>query len=146
MDNVSVLTANHAESEAIKFLEPLEDYVRVIGSIKSAIQQRTDKKNAYLGSLADVEAKSNAHRKLIGVAGKEAQAKQKEEAVQSAQEASDAAKQEFEKVTERLLTEYELFKVYKANDLKQYIADYIKLQVKCNIVMLFRCTNPLFLD
>ncbi len=83
----------------------------------------------YLASLADVEAKSNAHRKLIGVAGKEAQAKQKEEAVQTAQETADASKLEFEKVTERLLTEFELFKVYKANDLKQYISDFVKLQV-----------------
>lgn len=117
----------------MKFLEPLEDYVRVIASIKSAISQRTEKKNSYLASLADVEAKSNAHRKLIGVAGKETQAKQKEDAVQMAQEASDVAKQEFEKVTERLLTEFELFKVYKANDLKQYVVDFVKLQVSAQL-------------
>ena len=128
IDAVSALTTSHAEAETQKFLEPLEDYTRIINSIKNAMNQRQEKKAAYLNAIADVEAKNNAHRKLM-VAGKEAQAKVKEQAVQSAQEACDAAKIEFEKVTERLLTEFEMFKIHKASDIRQIIVDFVSLQV-----------------
>jgi hypothetical protein len=113
----------------LQFFEPLDDYLRVVNSIKSAVQQRIDKKSIYLSSLVDVEAKSNAYRKLSGVAGKETQANVKEEAVKVAQEHSDLAKAKFEKVTERLLNEFESFKVNKAMDLKKCMIDYIELQV-----------------
>ena len=129
IDSISALTSSHAESEAQKFVEPLEDYTRVINSIKHAMNQRQDKKAAYLHAIVDVESKNNALRKLQ-VAGKDAQAKAKEQSVQSAQEACDAAKAEFEKVTDRLVTEFEMFKIHKAADLRQIIVDFVSLQVR----------------
>lgn len=128
IDSISALTSSHAEAETQKFVEPLEDYTRVINSIKHAMSQRQDKKSAYLHAIVDVESKNNALRKLQ-VAGKDAQAKAKEQSVQSAQEACDAAKAEFEKVTDRLVTEFEMFKIHKAADLRQIIVDFVSLQV-----------------
>jgi hypothetical protein len=42
----------------------------MISSIKYAMQQRADKKNAYLLAVNDVEAKKSAHSKIAGIPGK----------------------------------------------------------------------------
>jgi hypothetical protein len=83
-----------------------------------------------MNCMIDVEAKTAAFRKLQGVAGKEAQAEQKEQAVSAAQDGADAAKLEFEKVSERLLTEFELFKNQKAFDIKEMMTNFVNLQVR----------------
>ena len=51
--------------------EPLAEYVRLIASVKNALQQRTDRKTEYLSALTDVEAKQIAHNKLAVAGGKE---------------------------------------------------------------------------
>lgn len=134
VDSLSVAASSHAEQEAIKLLEPLEEYARMLTSIKYAMQQRTDKKSAYVNAMGDLEAKQNAYKKLLGVPGKESQAAQKEAAVQAAQEATDAAKLEFEKVSERLLAEFETFKTQKASDMKEILLNFVTLQVICYMV------------
>lgn len=118
-----------AENEVIKLVEPLEEYSRMLQSIKLAMQQRAAKKTAYINSLIDVEAKTQAFKKLQGVSGKESQAEQKEQAVSVAQDVADNAKVEFEKVSERLLTEFELFKNQKAFDIKEIMTNFVNLQV-----------------
>lgn len=132
VDSLSVAASSHAEQEAIKLLEPLEEYARMLTSIKYAMQQRTDKKSAYVNAMGDLEAKQNAYKKLLGVPGKESQAAQKEAAVQAAQEATDAAKLEFEKVSERLLAEFETFKTQKASDMKEILLNFVTLQIEFN--------------
>lgn len=128
-DNLADAASSHAEQEAIKLLEPLEEYARMLNSIKAAMQQRQDKKTAYMNAMGDVEAKSNAYKKVLGVPGKESQAATKENAVNSAQENANAAKDEFEKVSERLLAEFEMFKNQKALDIKEIVMGFINLQV-----------------
>mmetsp|Transcript_19608 Transcript_19608/g.33300 ORF Transcript_19608/g.33300 Transcript_19608/m.33300 type:complete len:512 (+) Transcript_19608:61-1596(+) len=123
---------NFAEMEVVRLVEPLEEYSRMLYSIKGAMQQRLNKKNAYLSSMIDVEAKQNAYRKVLGVPGKEALVEVKEQAVANAQKAADNAKSDFEKVSERLLTEFELFKNQKAIDIKQIISSFVDLQVEFN--------------
>lgn len=54
--------------------EPLGEYVRLIVSVKNALQQRQDKKADYLASLTDVEAKQIAHNKIALSPAKEDQA------------------------------------------------------------------------
>lgn len=132
IDSVSSATSSHVESEIIKFLEPIEEYLRYIVSIKAAVQARTDKKNAFISSLSDVDSKQNSYRKLIGVPGKEAQLKQKESLVQQAQSHSDECKKTYESVTDKLLYEYEQFKEQKAEDIKQTLLNFIKLQIEYN--------------
>lgn len=129
MEQIFSLSEKHAETETINFLEPLQEYSRMLSSIKSAVGQRQDKKNLYVHALGDVEAKQAAHRKVMGVSGKEAQAKAKEQAVINAQEACDHARKEFERVTERLLTEFDKFKAQKAADLKETLLNFASSQV-----------------
>lgn len=129
LDSLSSTTASQAEAETIKFLETIDEYARMIGSIKSAIHQRQLKKDSYLQSMADLEAKQSAYRKLVGAPGKESQAKVKEQQMQSAQEVFDGAKLEYEKVTERLLSEFEAFKAQRALDMKEIMVDFVSLQV-----------------
>ena len=128
-DNLAGSAHTFAEAEVIKLVEPLEEYTRMLQSIKTAIGQRNTKKFAYVNCLIDVEAKTQAYQKLQGVPGKEAQAEQKQQAVTTAQDGADAAKAEFEKVSERLLTEFELFKNQKAFDIKEIMTNFVNLQV-----------------
>ncbi|KAJ1433311.1 Vps5 C terminal like-domain-containing protein [Ochromonadaceae sp. CCMP2298] len=129
---LSSSSQSFAEDEVVKLVEPLEEYSRMLLSIKSAMQQRQNKKNAYLNCMVDVEAKQNAYRKLLGVPGKEGQVEAKEAAVVVAQRTADAGKVEFEKVSERLLTEFEVFKNQQAIDIKQIIIDFVNLQIDFN--------------
>ena len=48
--------------------------MRLIASVKTALQQRQDKKDQYLSSLTDVEAKQIAHNKIALATAKEDQA------------------------------------------------------------------------
>ena len=135
LDSLSSVTSQHAEAETVKFLESIDEYARMVGSIKTAIQQRQIRKDSYFQAMVDLETKQTAHRKLVGIPGKENQLRSKEQAAQLAQEHFDAAKVEFEKVTERLLVEFEIFKSQRALDMKEIMVDFITLQVTiCPIV------------
>lgn len=129
-DSLAGSAHTFAEAEVVKLVEPLEEYTRMLQSIKLAMQQRTAKKAAYMSCLLDVETKTLAYKKLLGVPGKETQTEQKEQAVSAAQDGADAAKLEFEKVSERLLTEFELFKNQKAFDIKEIMTNFVNLQVR----------------
>jgi predicted enzyme involved in methoxymalonyl-ACP biosynthesis len=129
LDSLSALASAHAEAEAIKFLEPMDEYSRMIASIKTAMSQRQSKKDSYVLAMNDYESKQASYRKLVGVPGKEAQAKQKEQAMDTAKEAYENAKTEYERVTERLLIEFESFKSQRSLDMKEIVVDFISLQV-----------------
>jgi len=143
-DTLSGNSHTFAEAEVVKLVEPLEEYSRMLNSIKLAMQQRASKKSAYLACLVDVEAKTNAFKKIQGVPGKESQAETKEQAVCTAQDAADAAKVEFEKVSERLLTEFELFKNQKAFDIKEIMCNFINLQVNKLTSVVVLTISPFF--
>lgn len=129
-DALSVSASGHAEQEAIKLLEPMEEYARILASIKTAMQQRQEKKASYMAALSDLESRRAAHSKLMGVPGKEAQATAKEALVKAAEEGTDLARADFEKVSERLLGEFETFKSQKAHDMKDIILSFVTLQVR----------------
>lgn len=70
-DSLSVLSAEQAEMENEKFENPLIDYIRIIGSVKAALQQRKDKLVSYSAATSELAAKKIALQKIQGVAGKE---------------------------------------------------------------------------
>jgi hypothetical protein len=144
IDALSTLSAAHAESESIKFLEPMDEYARMINSIKHAIHQRQIKKDIYLSSLADFESKQSAYRKLVGIPGKESQAKAKEQSMTAAKEVYEAAKVEFEKVSERLLFEFDCFKSQRAVEMREIIVDFVSLQVPNYILQCFSSQRTIF--
>lgn len=129
VDNLSKITVDYVEEEVIKLVEPIAEYTRYLSSIKHAMTQRQEKKNAYINCIMDLESKQNSYQKLLATPGKEAQAQAKEAQVSSSQFATDNAKLDFEKVSERLLLEFEVFKSQKSNDLRDIIADFINIQV-----------------
>ena len=55
---------SHSEKESEQFLEPLEEYSRLIASIKTTLQQRQQKKATYLAATQDLDAKTMASKKL----------------------------------------------------------------------------------
>ena len=126
---LSTTTQRHAEAETIKLAEPLEEYTRMMSSIKTAINQRQIKKQDYITCLIDLECKQNSYRKSKDIPGKELQANNKEILVNTAQIATESSKLEFEKISEKLLNEFEIFKNQKAVDFKEIILNFVNLQV-----------------
>ena len=61
---ISALQLSHSEKESEQFLEPLEEYSRLIASIKTTLQQRQQKKATYLAAIQDLDAKTMASKKL----------------------------------------------------------------------------------
>jgi len=132
LDGLFTAALAHAESEATELEEPMEEYSRYTASVKAAIQQRTDKKGAYVDALKDLEVKQAAYNKLLSAPGKEKEVAVKQESVEKAQRLADTAKQEFESVSERLLMEFENFKSQKSNDIRSIVLSFVNLQIEYN--------------
>lgn len=129
-DGVSVLNATRAEANTLQLLEPMDEYLRLVQSVQNALQQRKDKKNAYVDSLTDLEVKQNAYNKMSTQPGKEDQARQKQEQVVLAQSKADQLKIEYDQCTEKLLAEFETFKYQKAVDFRSIIIKFVESQIE----------------
>jgi sorting nexin-1/2 len=128
-DQLSTLASENAEAEAVHLEEPLEEYVRLLAAVKAALKRRQEKKSIHLNAIADLDSKQTAYNKLLGAAGKEEQATAKLVQVERCHEHVDKTKVEYEEVSENLLIEFERFKLEKAEDIKQILLNYVKLQV-----------------
>ena len=71
VDGLAATAAIHAETQCSDLQEPFDEYTRLIASVKLALQQRADKKIAYLDALTDVEVKQIAHNRVAVVTGNE---------------------------------------------------------------------------
>lgn len=131
-DQLSVLATENSEAESILLDEPLEEYVRLLNSVKIAMKRRQEKKNVYVDAILDLEAKQAAYNKVLGVAGKEESANSKLVLVEKSQSLVDTSKIEYEEVSERLLEEFDRFKREKAEDMKLILLNYVNLQVQFN--------------
>jgi sorting nexin-1/2 len=129
-DQLSVLATENAEAEAVHLEEPLEEYVRLLGSVKAALKRRQEKKSIHLNAIADLDSKQSAYNKLLGAPGKEDQATSKLVQVERCREQVEKSKAEYEDVSENLLIEFERFKLEKAEDIKQILLNYVRLQVR----------------
>lgn len=109
--------------------EPLEEYVRLLAAVKAALRRRQEKKSQHLHAIADLDAKQSAYNKLLGVTGKEDQATSKLVQVERCREQVDSSREVYQDVSENLLVEFERFKLEKAEDIKQILLNYVKLQV-----------------
>lgn len=129
-DKVSVTTNQTASYLDVNFLEPLEEYLRFVVSVRAALAQRQEKRNSYVDAMTDLEVKQNAYNKIIGVPGKEDQASLKQQQVVKAQSTCDTAKTEFDDVTARLIKEFDDFKNQKAKDFRNIIVKFVEAQVR----------------
>lgn len=131
-DVLSVMTAEHAEREGHDFEDPLQDYIRMIHSVKLALNKRAEKRRIYSQSIADVSNKQHVVNKTKGVMGNEEKSYQADVALQMAQEHSNNAREEFATVSQRVLREVDRFKREKADDMRATVMDYITLQIEYN--------------
>lgn len=131
-DKLSVLAAEQAEREMTQFEEPLQDYIKTIHSVKLALQRRHEKRLTYSTCLADTESKQQQLYKLRSQLGSEAKAYSVEMGLRRAQEAADAARDDFCACSQRVLREVDRFKREKAEDMRRTVLDYINLQVEYN--------------
>lgn len=132
VDLISVSGTEHAEAEVTRLQEPLEEYVRMVGSVKAAMAVRQERKAGYIAILTDLAVKQAAYQKLLGTPGKEEQAAAKEEAVKAAERSAEQAKVEFEQITQRLLKDFETFKSQKASDIQEILLNFVNLQIDFN--------------
>lgn len=131
-DRLSVLSAEQAEKEMAQFEEPLQDYIKVIHAVKLALHRRHEKRLTYSTCLAEVQSKQNQLVKLRAQIGAEAKAYTVEMSLRRAQEACQAAQEDFAAVSQRVLREVDRFKREKAEDMRRTVLDYINLQVEYN--------------
>lgn len=129
MEQVSNVYSSLSDAELEKFAELVDEYARLLLNVKAAIGQRNDKKNAYILAMTDVDAKGASLRKAQS-SGKDASSK--EQAVTNAEAMRDATKADFERVTDRLLREFDVFKVRSQQEWKNLLASYVEFQLEHN--------------
>ncbi|CAM9090297.1 unnamed protein product [Chrysoparadoxa australica] len=127
-DDVSVSSKKQAIREEEQFTEPLQEYCRFVAALKVALAKRGEKRITYLTAAHDLEAKKAAQSKLVGVAGKEEKLEAAEAAATAAQAAVEAAKNDFEVVSSRVIREFERFKTDKATFMKGLVLDFVNIQ------------------
>jgi hypothetical protein len=128
IDRVSTETMTHGENEQINVEEALEEYVRLVGSVKAALSRRADKRSTYVNALTNLEVKQFEYNKLLSTPGKEDKASAKQQQLQQAQSTADKEKQEFEDISKQILLEVDAFSAKKVIDVKDIFYKLIQLE------------------
>lgn len=131
VSDISVTATSNAETEAIELEEPLDEYVRLMNSVKNAIKHRQNKKESYREALTDLEVKQAAYNKLR-VSGKTDQLESKRQQVETSQANVEKIKKEFEDISDKFLVEYNNFMETTAIEIKQILHNYAKMQLEYN--------------
>ncbi len=131
-DRLSVLSAEHADQEAMNFEDPLVDTIKMIHSVKLALHKRHEKRLTYSTCLQDVESKQSQLAKLRAQIGMEAKAYATEMSLRRAQDAAEVAREDFASVSQRVLREVDRFKRESTEDMRRTVLEYIQLQVEYN--------------
>jgi len=131
-DNLSALSLEHAEKEIRQFEEPLQDYIKMIHSVKVALHRRHEKRLSYSTCLSEVDAKQQSLNKLRSQLGNEAKAYQMEGYLREAHNACNLAREDFMIVSQRVLREVDRFKGEKADEMRNTVHNYILLQISYN--------------
>lgn len=131
-DRLSVLSAEHADREASGFEDPLVDMIKMIHSVKVALQKRHEKRLTYSTCLQEVDSKQHSLAKYRAQIGMEAKAYGTEMSLRKAQENAELARDDFATVSQRVLREVDRFKRETASDMRRTVLEYIQLQVEYN--------------
>lgn len=131
-DGLSTLSMDHADKEMMKFETPLKDYIKTINGVKLALQKRHEKRLTYTTCLSEVATKRANFARLRSMPGAEARAYGSEMSLKRGEAASEAAKEEFIIVSQRVLREVDRFKRENGVSMKRTVLDYITLQIEYN--------------
>jgi sorting nexin-1/2 len=140
-EGLSVLVNLQAEQEQVKFLEPIEDYVRLVSAAKQALSVRIKTALAYEYALGDLIIKKSTREKMTP---DDSRIMLADSDITEAQRRAESAKTDFEMVTDRVLKEIERFKREKSQDFKALILHYVQLQIDHNqaVEMLWKGVLP----
>ena len=127
-DQLSVTSTEFSEAESLQLEEPIQEYFRLVGSVKSTITRRQNKKSIYINAISDLESKQLSYTKVLSVGGKEDIAAKKQKDIEQAQVYMEITKNDLDTVTDLLLNEFEKFKSEKAADIKALLANFAKMQ------------------
>lgn len=133
-DQLSVLSAEHADLESSQFEDPLVDMIKMIHAVKLALHKRHEKRLTYSTCLQEVEYKNsqlNKIRSQLGM-GMEAKAYSAEMSLRRAQENAEIARDQFATVSQRVLREVDRFKRETTEDMRLTVLEYIRMQVEYN--------------
>jgi len=131
-DGLSTLSMDHADKEMMKFETPLKEYIKTIYAVKLALQRRHEKRLTYTTCLSEVATKRASFARLRSMPGAEARAYGSEMSLKRGEAASEAAKEEFIIVSQRVLREVDRFKRENGASMKRTVLDYITLQIEYN--------------
>lgn len=119
-----------ATEEVRDFEEPLEEYVRFTESVQDALKRREANRTDYINALTDHHAKDQSYQKVLGVPGKDSDAKSKQEKVVAAQAVVDKTKQDLDDCSNTLIKNFDNFKQTKAYDFKSIFGKLIQIQLE----------------
>ena len=131
--NLAPIVTDAVESAVQKLEEPLNDHVRILHSVRAALQKRHDRRLTYTTALGTVTNKHAILNKLKGGASAQqssATAQMKaydaELSMGRAQEAAEAARIDYEHVSSRVLREMDRFKAEQASNLRATLAEFCR--------------------
>eukprot|EP00529_Nitzschia_sp_RCC80_P018846 CAMPEP_0113522868 /NCGR_PEP_ID=MMETSP0014_2-20120614/45415_1 /TAXON_ID=2857 /ORGANISM="Nitzschia sp." /LENGTH=519 /DNA_ID=CAMNT_0000420947 /DNA_START=188 /DNA_END=1747 /DNA_ORIENTATION=- /assembly_acc=CAM_ASM_000159 len=131
-DRLSVLSAEHSDQEAAQFEDPLVDMIKMIHSVKLALQRRHEKRLTYSTCLQEVESKNAQLAKYRAQIGMEAKAYSVEMSLRRTHEAAEVARDDFAATSQRVLREVDRFKRETTEDMRLTVLEYIRMQVEYN--------------
>jgi hypothetical protein len=120
---------SHADRQGMTYREPLDEYVRIIHSVKKAINKRADKKKEYIRCLTSVDVAKTTYNKALEKAGT---SQEKLKDLQGEEEKLNLALGVYELATHRLLRDFDDFQRSKIDDLKHLLANFINCQTDYN--------------
>eukprot|EP00937_MAST-01D_sp_MAST-1D-sp2_P005493 g5493.t1 len=128
-DQLSVLASEQADEEALAFEEPIHDYIRIVGAVKTAIDARNDKRLAHHAACAELKSRQAALTKASSQGQKEERVAQLRAELDRSQSKVAQSREEFEVVSARVLREVQRFKRSKRADFKTIVCDFVQLQI-----------------
>jgi len=127
---LSATYAEQAEREAQAFEEPMREYIRLLTSVKNAINARDAALRAYNAAASALTAKKERLEKLRAGGGKEDKISALAREVSEGEEAVNLSKAEYEGVAARVDGEMARFQTEKLSDFKKYVLGFITLQIE----------------
>ena len=70
-DQLSVISTEFSETESLRFEEPIQEYCRLIASVRAAIGRRQEKRSNYAYAVGDLESRQASYTKALSAPGKE---------------------------------------------------------------------------
>lgn len=128
-DKLSVFTGQYAEKSALHFDDPISEYCRIIAAVKLAYQKRKEALSNYSYTKTDYENKKIKHSGMVAMGKEESKIRQGESKMHEASQALDESKKTFELINSRFLDEFARFQREKADDMKQTMVTFVKLQM-----------------